>query len=248
MKNAEHSLVSRPLRLYGLVAVIGILSLVTLALAGFGTRLGIWHFRTGFTILKYAAFAGMAASFGAAICVVAALRTRWFRGTVLSIVALACGVTAFGVPLSWKLKVQRYPRIHDISTDTVTPPDFQAIIPYRGGPVPYGGPGIAALQEEAYPEIRTIVLPFPAEHAFKVALQTAKEMGWEIFSVDPYHGRIEATDTTFWFGFKDDIVIRITPAVARSLLDVRSVSRVGISDVGTNARRIHRFLEKVSRK
>jgi uncharacterized protein (DUF1499 family) len=72
-------------------------------------------------------------------------------------------------------------------------------------------------------------------------------MGWEIVDARPKDGRIEATDTTFWFGFKDDVVIRITPALDGSRVDVRSLSRVGRSDVGTNAKRIRAFLEKLKR-
>jgi uncharacterized protein (DUF1499 family) len=59
-------------------------------------------------------------------------------------------------------------------------------------------------------------------------------------------GRIEATDTTFWFGFKDDIVVRIAATGHGSRLDVRSVSRVGVSDIGTNARRIRKFLKELT--
>jgi uncharacterized protein (DUF1499 family) len=67
-------------------------------------------------------------------------------------------------------------------------------------------------------------------------------MGWELVASDPIAGRIEATDTTFWFGFTDDIVIRVSPRGGGSRVDIRSVSRVGISDVGTNAARIRKYL------
>lgn len=83
--------------------------------------------------------------------------------------------------------------------------------------------------------------------AFEQALRTAKNMGWTIVNSNPGEGRIESTDTTFWFGFKDDIVIRITAAGQESRVDVRSVSRVGRSDVGTNAKRIRRFLQKLKK-
>jgi len=67
-------------------------------------------------------------------------------------------------------------------------------------------------------------------------------MGGELVASDPVAGRIEATDTTFWFGFKDDIVVRVAPAPGGSRVDVRSTSRVGLSDVGTNAARIRKYL------
>ena len=80
--------------------------------------------------------------------------------------------------------------------------------------------------------------------------QSAQEMGWKIVDINPVEGRVEATDTTFWFGFKDDIVIRITASGSggrESRVDVRSVSRVGRSDVGTNTKRIEKYLKKLSR-
>lgn len=74
-----------------------------------------------------------------------------------------------------------------------------------------------------------------------------EKLGWEVTIADPEEGRIEAVDTTFFFGFKDDIVIRLTtPGRHRTRVDVRSVSRVGLSDVGANAARILRFLREVS--
>ena len=70
-------------------------------------------------------------------------------------------------------------------------------------------------------------------------------MGWEVVEADSVGGRIEATDETFWFGFKDDVVIRLTSAGERTILDVRSLSRVGGGDVGTNAARIREYLDEV---
>jgi uncharacterized protein (DUF1499 family) len=86
----------------------------------------------------------------------------------------------------------------------------------------------------------------PPERAFLRALEAARDMGWEIVDSDPARGRIEATDTTPWYGFKDDVVVRVRAEGSGSRIDVRSVSRVGRSDVGTNARRIEDYLEKLS--
>jgi uncharacterized protein (DUF1499 family) len=71
-------------------------------------------------------------------------------------------------------------------------------------------------------------------------------MGWDVIAVDQAGGRIEATASTFWFGFKDDIVVRIRPEGDRSRIDIRSVSRVGKSDVGTNAKRIRAYVERLT--
>ena len=84
----------------------------------------------------------------------------------------------------------------------------------------------------------------PAQ-AFDRALTAARAMGWEIVASDPAQGRIEGTATTFWFGFKDDIVVRVGADGSGSRVDVRSLSRIGKSDVGANARRIRDYLGKV---
>jgi len=83
----------------------------------------------------------------------------------------------------------------------------------------------------------------PPDRAFDLALAALHEMGWDLVAADATAGRIEATDTTFWFGFKDDVVIRVRPADGGSRVDVRSLSRVGVGDVGTNAKRIRAYLD-----
>ncbi len=88
--------------------------------------------------------------------------------------------------------------------------------------------------------------PSPPDQAFERALATAKDMGWTVIEADKAAGRIEATDRTLWFGFFDDIVIRVTPAAGSgSRVDVRSLSRVGVSDLGANAKRIRAFLARL---
>lgn len=230
-----------------LVAVVcSVIAVILLLASGFGTRFDLWQFRTGISIFKFAAYCGVGCAVLSILTGTLAIRKRRYSGVLLSIVALACAVLAFGVPYSWKLKAERYPRIHDISTDVDNPPRFVAILPLRPGPSDYPGVAVAAQQLKAYPDLRTLVLPVSKDQAFQAALDAANSMGWKIVAAVPAEGRIEATDTTAWFGFKDDIVVRIVPAGSRSLVDVRSVSRVGISDLGTNARRVRAFLAKLS--
>jgi hypothetical protein len=219
-----------------------------LIIAGFGSRLGWWHFRTGFTLLTYGAYGGIGAAVLALLAGILALRIRYARGIVLSTVALLGGLAVFAVPVSWRLQARQLPIIHDITTDTVNPPQFVDILPLRSGapnPTDYGGPDIAQQQNAAYPDLRTEVLDVPALQAFERSLAAARSMGWHIVTSDPVSGRIEASDTTFWFGFVDDIIIRIARADGRSRIDVRSVSRVGKSDVGTNAKRIRKYLQQL---
>ena len=135
------------------------------------------------------------------------------------------------------------PPIHDITTDTEDPPEFVAVVPLN---IPnrtvYEGETIAARQRDTYPDLQPVILDVPPARAFDAALATVDEMGWELVSADAGAGRIEATDTTFWFGFKDDVVIRVQAAANGSRVDVRSLSRVGGGDAGANAARIRRYV------
>ena len=95
---------------------------------------------------------------------------------------------------------------------------------------------------QAYPDIAPADYPISPEAAFEAALAAARDQDWDIVAAEQAAGRIEATDRTFWFGFVDDIVIRVRPTDVGSRVDVRSVSRVGVSDVGANAARIRAYL------
>jgi hypothetical protein len=229
-----------------IAAVCAVLSLLLLASSGFGTRLGLWEFRTGFSLLKFSAYCGAGCAVLAVASGILSVRRKSPGWALLSLIVFASGLLVFAVPYSWRVKAQSVPRIHDITTDVDRPPQFLAIQPPTPGRFQYGGATVAAQQLRAYPDIKTAVLPAAAPQAFQTALDTVRDMGWHVVASVPAEGRIEAYDTTPWFGFRDDIVIRITPAGDRSLLDIRSVSEVGISDVGTNARRIRTFLSKIS--
>jgi hypothetical protein len=134
--------------------------------------------------------------------------------------------------------------IHDISTDTVNPPQFIAVAELRGpgdNPVEYAGQETAQMQADAYPDIETIVLLDPRSFVFATALDVAEDMGWDIVASDREEGRIEATATTPFVGFKDDIVIRVSAENAETHVDIRSKSRIGKGDMGVNAGRIRDF-------
>ncbi len=224
--------------------LLGIIATLLLLLAGPGTRLDLWEFRTGFQLLRWAAYTGLAASALALVMLLLpSIRRRGLAGLV---VALLLGLGVAFVPWSGMRQARSLPPIHDISTDTKRPPEFVAVLPLRAdapNPAEYGGPEVATAQIAAYPDLQTHRMAAAPAQAFERAQQAARGLGWEIVSADPAGGRIEATDTTFWFGFKDDVVIRIEPDGAGSRVDVRSVSRVGGSDVGANAARIRAFLK-----
>jgi len=228
--------------------LLSLIAAVLLLIAGPGTRLELWEFRTGFQLMRWAALAGLGA---AALAVVMLLLPHTRReGVAALLVALALGLGVAFVPWNGMRQARTLPPIHDITTDTRRPPEFVAILPLRAdapNPAVYGGPDIAQAQIGAYPDLRTHRIDVAPAEAFDRALQVARDMGWEIVAADTAAGRIEATDTTFWFGFKDDVVIRVKADGAGSRVDVRSVSRVGESDVGTNARRIRAYLRALGR-
>ena len=223
--------------------LLGVIAILLLLAAGPGTRFDLWDYRTGFQLMRWAAFAGLAAAGLASVMLLLPGTRR--AGLAGLLVALALGLGAAFVPWNALRQARALPPIHDITTDTGRPPEFVAILPLRAAapnPAAYGGPEVARAQAGAYPDLRTQRMDAAPADAFKRALQAARSMGWEIVAADAAAGRIEATDTTFWFGFKDDVVIRVEADGAGSRVDVRSVSRVGVGDVGANARRVRAYL------
>ncbi|WP_411282492.1 DUF1499 domain-containing protein [Gemmatimonas sp.] len=235
--------------LRALPLLLAVAGMVMLALAGIGTRFGVWHYRTGLSMLRYSAYVGIAA---AVVCILALLVTRPSGGSrVALVIGLLLSALTVGVPYRFSQTVKRVPPIHDITTDMTDPPTFVAVLPLRASATNaalYAGDSVAALQRAAYPEVRPLMLPVPPLAAFDRAVAAAKAMGWEIVAGDSPSGRLEATATTTWFGFKDDVVVRIRSANSGSRVDVRSVSRVGRSDVGANAARIVRYLDVLQRQ
>ena len=170
------------------------------------------------------------------------------RGFVASLLALAIGVAAAWAPISWLLRAREAPLINDISTDTANPPPLVVTREFRQNapnPPTYGGERVANLQKAGYPDIQPILLNRPPPEAFKKVDQVAMAMGWDVVARSPAEGRLEAIDTTKWFGFHDDIVVRIKPEGSGSRIDIRSKSRVGQSDLGVNAQRIREFTERL---
>ena len=204
-----------------------------LALAGPGTRVGVWPLQVGVGMFAGAMLLGLAAA-GAAIVGLALPHLR-ARRIPLLLAALALGAASAAVPLDYIRRVKTLPYINDISTDTGRPPQFS---PPREYPSYFG-----ELQQIGYPDLQPLELPLPPQQAFARATELARDEGWEITGRDEGAGTIEAVATTRWFGFKDDVAIRIAPSGAGSRVDMRSKSRVGRSDAGANARRIRDFLQ-----
>ena len=213
--------------------------------AGPGHRFGWWSFGTGFALLRYAAYGGIAAAAVSAVALILAPLRGERRGMFRALAGLTIGLITVGVPAYYLYTARSVPPIHDVTTDTEDPPAFDAILTLRAdapNPAGYGGPDVAAQQRAGYPDIAPADYPISPEAAFEAALAAARDQDWDIVAAEEAAGRIEATDRTFWFGFVDDIVIRVRPTDVGSRVDVRSVSRVGVSDVGANAARIRGYL------
>jgi uncharacterized protein (DUF1499 family) len=225
------------------IAVVAALSAIA---AGFGSSVSWWNFRTGFTILRWSAYLAIVAGLMSATGGVAASFRGGKTALFLSIAGFLLSLAVIGTAGSWWATAKRVPVIHDISTDTENPPSFVVIPSIRQNAqntLEYGGPEVARLQHAFYPDIGPLLLAAPMDKAFEDALAAARLMGWQIVAVDESQKRIEAVATTRWFHFKDDIVVRLSESAGQSRIDVRSVSRVGKSDVGTNARRIRAYLK-----
>jgi uncharacterized protein (DUF1499 family) len=197
---------------------IALVALVVLAASGPAVRLNLVSFTVGILMLPLAGVLGLAA---AILAVVALFR----GGSVLrSVIALVLGAGIAVVPAAGYVLARSVPAINDISTDPKEQTDAQ---------------------RKAYPDIGPLRLAVAPNIAFERAKGAIEEAGWQIVREDPSAGRIEAVATTFWFGFKDDVVIRITADGAGSRVDVRSKSRVGKGDLGTNAQRIRTYQKRL---
>lgn len=249
---------SRPSRWPGTIMKIAmicsIIALILLATAGPGYRLGVVPLIAALLATALGFLLFIVAFIGGAIALVIARRTaRPIPRGAATLVILAGVVSVFGV--GFILHARGAPPIHDITTDFSDPPAFQAVLALRIATGAQNPPDyhplqnnrgvevdVAAAQRSAFPDI----LPIDASEApamvLPLAEKAAREMGWTIVAVAPNDGRIEATDTTRYFGFKDDIVVRVRPAATGSRIDVRSESRVGLGDAGTNAHRVSTYL------
>ena len=145
----------------------------------------------------------------------------------------------------WQYKARSVPPIHDITTDIQSPPEFVAMERLRAdapNPPEYAGEETAKQQREAYPDIQPLVVSTPVQEVIDEIVMLISNRGWKIVSVNRNEGRIEATEKLAWFGFKDDVVLRVTSTSDGTRVDMRSKSRIGRSDVGVNAERIRQFL------
>jgi len=164
-----------------------------------------------------------------------------------ALLGLIVSLVVVFAPLNGLRKAMTVPPIHDISTDLANPPVFSHVPSLRAD----GDNSLALdskvmdMQKAHYTNLRPVTLEVGMAEAFAQAVLTAEDMGWEIVHSDAARGQIEAVVTTLLFGFKDDVAIRMTAVDGGTQIDLRSVSRVGQSDLGANAARIQAFLDAI---
>jgi hypothetical protein len=187
---------------------------------------------------------------------------------------VALGIPALGLAYGYHVRSRAadIPPIHDVSTNAEDPPQYSPAVmrlrqasganPVQPPTTPLGSieayqsprfadqssRTVADLAKEAYPELQTLLVRADQRRLFEVLVEEARARGWQIHASDPGRGHLEATAETFWFGFKDDVAVRVRPGGAPGTLqvDARSTSRVGLSDLGTNAARLSDYLEAVA--
>jgi uncharacterized protein (DUF1499 family) len=248
----------------GITAALAIITPLWFAVGALGTRFELWSYRFGLGKMTFQWGPNLLfAALGAGVLSLVLLIIYRFvfgkanapgaGGWLAAVLAIAVG----GGGLAYAASVREYastiPPIHDITTDTQNPPQFSAALIDRRGPdansVDYASKidprserPLPEVQAEAYPQIQPMTFAVELELVYQAALNTARDLGWKIGTDSPQAGMFEATDTSFWFGFKDDIVVRVTAIEeGGARVDARSVSRVGVSDLGANAARLEQF-------
>ncbi|WP_429911459.1 DUF1499 domain-containing protein [Glycocaulis sp.] len=246
-----------------LAALAAIIAPLWFAAAGLGSRIGLWDWRFGLGTmtreigpnLLFAAvgLGALALVLLIVTAIVVKERRAGVGAWVASVVAIAVGAAGLWYAASVAARAADIPPIHDITTDTASPPQFTAsLITRRGADAnsvdyesktdPRSGRPLPEVQAEAYPDIQPIAVSAEPLAAYQAALRVARELGWTVSTKSERDLMFEATATTFWYGFRDDIVVRVTALTdGGAVVDARSVSRVGVSDLGANAARLRTF-------
>lgn len=248
-------------RLTWAAAVLAFGAIAAALIAAVGSGQEWWHFRAGIRALRYTFYAAGA---GALVDLVAMFtRRRGGAGVGLAnIVSLLAALGFMAYLGNLYLTAQRVPPIHDVTTNLDDYPRFYRLRVrddnLKTVPVP-GRPDLEplpprerwrALHRQAYGDLQTVRVPWPVAETVQRAAELARERGWEIVTVDTMQGILEAVDTSRFFRFKDNIIVRVRPITGGgqgSMVDMRSISRVGVSDIGVNARRIRSFLADLQR-
>jgi uncharacterized protein (DUF1499 family) len=177
------------------------------------------------------------------------------RGLGAAVVGLLLALAILAYPAYAAVRGLRLPALTDITTDTENPPAFsrsRVAFAARDGRYP-AEPGRSAreAQRRAYAQIAPLTLDIDAEQAFELARQAALKRKWQIVeAIRPGgrmgQGRIDAVAHGLLLNLPDDVTVRIRPRADGTRIDVRSASRLGSRDFGSNADRIRAYLDEVS--
>jgi len=232
---------------------LAILAFVLVAFGILGFRFGIFPFEAGIFGLIGGALIGLIAVLVSLIGIIFTMfGTR--PGLAAAIGGLIIGAIVSAPIVNAAMMSGAVPPIHDITTDLDNPPAFIDIVAIReaDGANPLDRANeeqLVAGQKLAYADLKTTEFGETPGKVFEAARDTVHDLGWKLVAQHPEQGLIEATDQTEVMGFKDDVAIRVSAAPSGgSLVDLRSVSRVGVGDLGTNAKRIKAFLDALDEK
>lgn len=232
---------------FKLLLFLALIAALLFGLSGYLYRWDVLELGAAFTLLRYASYAAMGLGVLALGSLFFAARSRFkARHLIFCMMALLLSGGVSGVALYWNYQAQNKPFLHDVTTDTIYPPRFDVIAGLRAdapNPPEYPGDEAAELQREGYPDIITTFFVHQRQTVFYQALALVEARGWNLARADADDYIIEATEVLPWFGFKDDVVIRLEPDGKRTIFDMRSKSRVGGTDLGVNAARIRSFIE-----
>lgn len=178
------------------------------------------------------------------------------QGAARVIFGAGLGLLLLAIPTGIYVLSRDWPAITDVTTDIAHPPEFRELAKLRppgSNPVAYQGAQFSGLQQESYPDIKTLVIPRASEEAFDLVIQALGKLKMSILTETPpgedtpdAPGVIEVADRTLIMGFRDDIVIRVAGDDKNSRVDVRSASRYGRNDFGSNAGRVRQILKEVA--
>jgi len=222
----------------------GFLAVVACAVGPLAIQLGLLSAFIGFRLFLFGALLGLVALLLGAVGLWTTRSASGRIGRGRAVLGLVLGFAIVGVLVASAGSGGNVPAINDITTNPEDPPVFFAAVelePNRGRDLTYPGEEFASQQRDAYPDLAPIVLAAPPSDAFPKVESAIEGLGWEITYRDAETGVLEAVDVTRIFRFVDDIVVRIRPQAAGSVIDVRSKSRDGKSDMGANATRIRAF-------
>lgn len=174
-----------------------------------------------------------------------------------AVLAVLIGIALIGYPAYLGARAYQLPAIYDVTTDPIDPPQFDAIArlrPRDANPIAYQGLYAAELQHVAYPDIDPEETAASPQEAFDVAMKIIVKRKWRVVDARPPRGPvgakpadgiIEAVARSLILGFPEDVVVRIRATNDGTRLDVRSASRYGRSDLGSNAARVRNLIADI---